>query len=185
MLDPKLFTLHSGGANGADSYFGEQGLLYGITNQKHYWYKFKTPYSKWNDKITNEEYLEGCEKVQIANKTLKRKNISKYMHLLSRNYCQVKYSDAVFAISTLNSDKTVNGGTGWGCQMCIDENKPLFVFDQEKNNWYKYSYEFSKFILIYQEDLLILPFNFAGIGTRELNDNGRKAIEKLYNNTFK
>jgi len=35
------------------------------------------------------------------------------MNLLARDWIQVKYSDAVFAVSTLQSDKTVNGGTGW------------------------------------------------------------------------
>ena len=40
--------------------------------------------------------------------------------LLRKNWQQVKHSDAIFAVSTIANDDTVNGGTGWAVQMAID-----------------------------------------------------------------
>jgi len=46
-----------------------------------------------------------------ANQTLHRRP-EKYLSLLSRNYQQVRNSDAIFAIGTLKNG-IVDGGTGW------------------------------------------------------------------------
>jgi hypothetical protein len=65
---------------------------------------------------------------------------------LIRNWTQVKYSDAIFAIGTLvkpgqsidpnNSKETriakkviVSGGTGYAVEMAIQADKPVYVFD--------------------------------------------------------
>jgi hypothetical protein len=82
----------------------------------------------------------------------------------------------------LKSDHEVLGGTGWACQENIDNNKPIYVFDQNENSWYEYSYDDSKFIKI--RYIPNLTQNFAGIGTRELNENGKKAIIELYKANF-
>ena len=39
---------------------------------------------------------------------------------LKKNWQQVKHSDAIFAVSTIANDDTVNGGTGWAVQKAID-----------------------------------------------------------------
>lgn len=172
------YTLHSGGANGADITFEIIGREYGLINFNHYWYGKMNPHSNPEDKISEEDYQEGVKMVFESNKILKRKGFEKYMNLLARNWCQVKYSDATYAISSISSNK-VNGGTGWACAMTIIENKPLYVFDQEKEQWYFWNDK--KFEVCVTPKL---TENFAGIGTREINDAGINAIRNVYKKTF-
>ena len=177
--DPKSFTLHSGGAVGADTWFAMHAQQRGSQTNAYY-YGEKTPTG--NYEISREDYEEGVVHVRKANETLGRKNIEKYMNLLARDWIQVKYSDAVFAVSTLQSDKTVNGGTGWAVQMAIDVHKPVFVFDQNKNSWFQFDY--NKGVFVAYRGVPDLTTNFAGIGTRELNKLGSRAIDKLFEKAF-
>jgi hypothetical protein len=176
---------HSGGANGSDSLFDELGRKYGVVNHIHYWYKIRNPKSKWEHQITKEQYEEGIIHINIANKTLKRYGIEKYMYLLARSWYQVKNSDAIYAIGTFQTKTIVKGGTGYAIQMGLDDKKKIYFFDQEQVKWFYYDYDLKKFIHIQEEDKIILTKNFAGIGTRNINNHGKKAIEQVYKNTFK
>jgi len=177
-IKPSDYQLFSGGAIGSDIIFEKIGKEYGLTKFNHYWYGKMNPFSKPEDKISEEDYQEGIKKVFEANKILKRKGFEKFMNLLARNWCQVKYSDATFAIGKIVGNN-VDGGTGWACAMTIIENKPLYVFDQEKEKWYFWND--TKFEVCVTPKL---TQNFAGIGTREINENGVKAITNVYKKTF-
>jgi len=64
--------------------------------------------------------------------------------------------------------------------MAIQANKPVYVFDQDKKQWFtKQPGEDWK-----QCDTPILTKNFAGIGTREINQYGKDAIRSIYIKTF-
>lgn len=174
---------HSGGATGSDSYWGEIGSKYGVTNN-HYYYGKKTPTG--NKEITKAEFEEGKQHVLEANKTLKRKP-DNYMNLLARNWFQVKNADTVFAIAdklvkTKDGIEVVDGGTGWAVQMAIDNRKPVYVFNQQTNEWLYYDYQMGAFNN--WDETPKLTKNFAGIGTRGLKENGKKAIEAVYEATF-
>ena len=169
------YVNHSGGAIGSDTMWGEIGEEYGVVSN-HYYHGAKTP--NGNIEITEEQFERGKQHVYKANETLHRRP-DKYMNLLARNWIQVENSDAVFAIGQLKNN-VVDGGTGWAVQMAIDVNKPVYVFDQERNKWY------TKL----DEDWIeigtpTLTPNFAGIGTRNINQNGIKAIRDVYENTFR
>lgn len=187
-----MYTNHSGGATGADIAWETIGLEYGVINHNHYYLKKKTPFG--NLEISYEDAIEGQNKVTIAARQLGRieKTYQVKHELLIRNWCQVKYSEAIYAITTfllpnsiLSNGRTAKihqgaGGTGYAIQMGINENKPVYLFDQEINQWLKYTrgvWEDSK--------VPILTKNFAGIGTREINETGLKAIRNVYENTFK
>lgn len=175
----KGFVNHSGGALGSDSAWGDIGEKYGV--KSNHYYKGKTP--KGNVQITEDQYKEGLQKVEAAVGPLGRKiPYSKpyVVGLLSRNWQQVRNSDAVFAIAQdFDSKGNVLGGTGWAVQMAKAEGKPIHVFSQKTGVWY--SWNGSAWV---QEGTPKLTKNFAGIGTRELGDTGRKAIEAVYRNTF-
>jgi hypothetical protein len=64
--------------------------------------------------------------------------------------------------------------------MAIDVNKPVYVFDQERNKWYT---NIDKDWV--EIGTPTLTPNFAGIGTRNINQNGIKAIRDVYENTFR
>jgi hypothetical protein len=98
------FICHSGGCPGSDMEWEIQGREYGILTNA-YSFKGHTQYGK-NPIILNEQELkEGFEHVQIAEKGIKRPLSyiaqNHYVkNLLSRNWFQVKNSEAIFAIGT-------------------------------------------------------------------------------------
>jgi hypothetical protein len=79
--------------------------------------------------------------------------------------------------------EVVDGGTGYAVQMAIDSEKDVFVFDQNKELWFRWSYNSMRFIQM-KETPAITEQNFAGIGTREIKPCGIKAIEDVYIKTF-
>lgn len=168
------YVNHSGGAVGSDTYWGEVGARFGVTSN-HYYHGNKTP--NGNVAITEEQFQEGKAHVLQANETLNRKP-EKYMDLLARNWMQVKNADAVFAIGHI-SKGIVDGGTGWAVQMAIDAGKPVYLFDQVRNQWFRNT---SGTWAV--TEVPTLTSNFAGIGTRELNEQGKKAIEDVYAKTL-
>ena len=188
--ESSIYTNHSGGAIGSDSYWGEIAKQYGIET-KHYYSGQKTPTG--NTPISQEDYIEGQIKATKAGHAMGRLNPKAQVRseLLIRDWAQSKYADAVFAIGTMlkpgdqidQSRKAlisqVKGGTGWAVQMAIAEGKPVYVFDQVRNKWYKNlngKWENS--------DVPILTNNFAGIGTREINESGKQAIRDVFAKTF-
>jgi hypothetical protein len=187
---------HSGGAAGADTYWETIGDNYGVKTKA---YSYKTKYHTTDNKveISDSDYEEGVKEITKANRVLSRYGIHKFMNLLARNWSQVKYSDEVFAIGTIvepgkkgskgfynkSEFQVVDGGTGYAVQMAINNGKFVYVFDQDKDKWFRWSYTSLSFIEV-TKPLKISYENFAGIGTREIKPNGIRAIEEIYKLTF-
>ena len=163
----EAYTMHSGGAEGADTLWDEMAKKYGIKsdNINHY-YHGKKPNALANRPLTNAEFEEGKQMVMRANQTLHRRP-EKYMDLLARNWMQVKNSDAMFAIGTLEGN-IVSGGTGWAVQMAIDSGKPVYVLDL-LGTFMQWDYDKKAFVPM--SEAPVLTKNFAGIGTREISTN--------------
>ena len=74
----------------------------------------------------------------------------------------------------------MRGGTGWGAEFAKLCNKPLCVFDQEKDGWFCWTgADWKK-----QGVPEITHPHFTGTGTRKIHDNGKRAIEDLFTNSF-
>jgi len=174
------YICHSGGAEGADMAWELVGAEYGVKTIA-YSFKGHTQHGK-NQKILNEaELIEGFEHVLEANKTTKRnpeRTPAYVKKLLSRNWFQVKNSESIYAVGTLLNKSQVSGGTGWAVQMAIDNNKPVYLYEQMQDTWCMFNYDLKTFVGI--NYVPILTKNFAGIGTRELNDSGLNAIQKVF-----
>ena len=195
-IDLSNLVCHSGGAKGADTWFESIGIEYGVEVRA---YSYKTDYHNSPNKveISDSDFKEGINEINKANKWLARYGIHKYMNLLARNWAQVKYSDQIFAIGTIvppgkkgnkgyyNRSKLeiVDGGTGYAVMCAINNSREVYVFDQEKDKWYRWSYDCLRFLEM-EESPKITCQNFAGIGTREINENGINAIKNLYKETF-
>ena len=193
------FIMHSGGAVGADSVWSDIASEYGIPNtqdrQKHYYNEEKTP--RGNVQISSEDYQEGSVKVAEAAKSNwgYQYNTMKDNRLI-RNWAQVKYSDAVFAIGHLAKpgeqlfpnkkgdtrvaeQVAVQGGTGYAVEMAIQAGKPVYVYDQQRKQWYKnVGGRWS------ESDTPVLTKNFAGIGTRQINQDGINVIRSVFEKTL-
>ncbi len=178
------YVNHSGGANGSDTAWGEAGAKYGVKS-RHYYHKAKTPKGNVDISRTPGAYEEGVEKYRAAAQAMgKRVSTKEYiLNLMARNWQQVKNADAVFAIGQAGgaafSGNDVSGGTGYAVQMAKAEGKPVHVFDQERKAWF--AWDGSKWV---PEETPALTPNFAGIGTRELTDAGRRAIDEVYEKSF-
>jgi hypothetical protein len=181
------FTNHSGGALGADIAWDTIGQEFGMNNNQHYWMNNKTP--KGNAEISQEDAVEGQQKVTSAARNMGRINSNHQVRdeRLIRNWSQVKYADAVFAITTMLSEgsemnygkkakiRQGKGGTGYAIQMAIEAGKPVYVYDQIRKQWYK-----NIGGVWSPSEVPTLTKNFAGIGTRELNKDGEAAIKDVY-----
>lgn len=195
-IDLNKVTCHSGGAVGSDTIWEEVGEEFGVKT-KAYSYRTKYHESKNKVEISDQDYEQGVVEITKANKTLGRFGIHKYMSLLARNWAQVKYSKQVFAIGSIikageksakgykNNSKNdvVDGGTGYAVMMAINQENDVYVFDQSKDKWFRWSYNALRFMET-KEVPSITEQDFAGIGTREIQPNGIKAIRDVYEKTF-
>ena len=92
----------------------------------------------------------------------------------------VGYNEPRYFTATFKKEiGIVDGGTGWAVQMAIDDGKPVHLYDQERDQWFinrngEWGYD----------DVPTLTDEFAGIGSRKINDKGREAIKAVYEKTF-
>lgn len=144
--------------------------------------------------IKSDFYKEIDIAYKQACKDLKRPEINTgYTSLLvRRDYLQALYADSIYAIGNIinpgNKDskgyinktnhQIVSGGSGYCVQMAINMNKPVYVFNQLDNNWYKWNSNVFELI-----ECPVLTKKFAGIGTREITLEGIEAIKTIYNKT--
>jgi hypothetical protein len=179
-LKHKQYACHTGGAAGSDLIFEVESLKKGFNVKS---YSFKGHNTKSNNRVvlSEEELKEGFEHIKKTNKRLNRNilNAAPYTkNLIARDWFQVKNADAIFAIGNIETPSTVAGGTGYACSCAVDNKKPIYFFEQNDNQWYYYDYQSDKFEIY--ESVPKLTENFAGIGTRDINDNGVKAIISLF-----
>lgn len=195
-IDLTNIVCHSGGAEGSDTYWENIGEEFGVKTRA-YSYQTKKHTSLNKVEISEDDYKEGIIEVNKANKFLNRYGIHKYMNLLARNWAQVKYSKQIFAVGTIikPGDKNnrgyynkgkydiVDGGTGYAVRMGINNEREVYVFDQIKEKWFRWSYSSLRFVDIGKVPS-ITEQDFAGIGTREILPNGIEAIRDVYELTF-
>jgi hypothetical protein len=197
--NPAEYINHSGGAIGGDTVWETIGKEFKIGEQKNY-----RPEDLKN--LSQDEKIEVENAYQTAVKNLGRRSLDANTFagvLVRRDYLQAKNADSIFAISTLvepgqkdkkgfvnnTKNQTVEGGTGYAVQMAINLGKDVYVFDQVKNKWFTVKYDtdlfgkktFNSFI---ETTIPVLTKNFAGIGTREINESGKQAIRNVYAKTF-
>ena len=86
----------------------------------------------------------------------------------------MNYGQEIYVIGTILEDKTVRGGTGWGAEFAKLCNKPLFVFDQEKEGWFEWTGR--DWRLIGKDAPAITHPHFTGTGTRQVHDNGKRPL---------
>ena len=78
------------------------------------------------------------------------------------------------------SNGTVKGGTGWGVELAKLFNRPLHLFEQERKEWV--SWVNNEWVM---EDPIISHKSVGVTGTRYLSDEGRQAIDDLFERSFK
>jgi len=118
-------------------------------------------------------YVSGLMKRQYPNAPVIRK-------VLQTIWYQVNSGQEVYVVGRIMDDGTVRGGTGWGAEFAKICNKPLFVFDQEKDRWFAWEEDH----WVEQKTPVVGHRHITGTGTRFLEENGRRAIADLFSNSF-
>lgn len=170
--------LQSGGAEGADSYFGACAQAAG--HQVHH-YSFQGHQSTCEHRvILTESQLEIARPyiTWVAPKLQKQVPTSAYVRrLIFRNFYQVWGANQLIAVAPLQSATQVKGGTGWAVEMAKEWKLPLYVFDEKSDAWFSFDYSIQRF-----EPCNLPPLTpcYAGVGSRALGVKGKNAIRSLY-----
>jgi hypothetical protein len=185
MQEQKLkdFELYSGGANGADTFFGIIGKEYGIEKQYHYRASEDEDYSHLlknagiEATYLSDEDINEC--YAAIDKLFKKKHPRNHINdLKARNYFQALDSDGVFAIGKLNESKDgVSSGTNVAIQFGIKQKKPVYVYDYMLKKWFVYS-RVEKIFVEYG-DVPLLTQYFAGVGIRACQESAKAKYQYL------
>jgi hypothetical protein len=178
--------LFSGGAPGAEAAFGGCAERYGIEEVNFTFEGHKIVRQRGVRVLNHEELQNGDVSLAYISKLMNRRytdspTIRKVLQTL---WYQVNSGQEIWVVGTILPDRTVRGGTGWAAEFAKLCNKPLHVFDQEKQKWFWWNGEDWK-IPDSVEGPLIMHRHFTGTGTRTLLDPAKKAIENLFHRSFK
>ena len=176
-------TLFSGGAQGAEAEFGAAAERYGI-EEVNFTFDGHTEARRRGIRMLNHEELQaGDVSLEYVSKLMNRRYTDSpaLRKVLQTIWYQVNHGQEIYVVGVILPDGTVRGGTGWGAEFAKLCNKPLCVFDEEKNGWFCWTGSGWQA----QGVPKITHPHFTGTGTRRIHDGGRKAIEALFENSFR
>ena len=176
------FILFSGAAPGAEAEFGACAERHGI-EEVNFTFDGHTEARRRGIRVLNHEELQaGDVSLEYVSRLMNRRYTDSptLRKILQTLWYQVNNGQEIYVIGVIQSDGTVRGGTGWGAEFAKLCNKPLFVFDQGKDCWFKWAGS------AWEECVtpVITHAHFTGTGTRVLEANGKAAIEALFARSF-
>jgi hypothetical protein len=181
MADRSQFTLYSGAHRGAESEFGRQAECWGVREVNFSFDGHVLERTRGVRVLGSAELDKGDVSMEIVSTRMGRtyskadkirKVIQSIFHMINNGY-------QVFAVGWIQPDGTVKGGTGWGVELAKLFNRPVSVYDQDRNGWY--SWKDGQWV---SDTPIIAHPTFVGTGTRNLTAEGQKAIEDLFAASF-
>ena len=181
-MKPDECILFSGAAQGAEAAFGECAERFGIEEVNFTFEGHSDARTRGIRVLTSAELKHGDVSLAYVSRLMNRRypDTPLFRKVLQSIWHQVNNGREVFLVGKLNPDDTVTGGTGVSAEFAKLFNKPLFVFDQAKGAWFRWTGERWEGVT----DPVIRQPLFCGTGTRFLDDRGRAAIDALFARTF-
>jgi hypothetical protein len=179
------FILFSGAARGAEAEFGASAERHGI-EEVNFTFDGHADGRRRGIRVLNHEELQaGDVSLEYVSRLMNRRYTDSptLRRILQTLWYQVNHGQEIYVVGAILDDGTVRGGTGWGAEFAKLCNKPLFVFDQEQDGWFEWTGREWKPRSRTDAPVIAHP-HFTGTGTREIRDNGRRAIEELYTRSF-
>ena len=185
MGDRDDYILFSGGAPGAEMAFGENAERLGIEEVNFAFEGHAHVRTRGLRILNHEELRAGDVSLDYVSKLMNRRNSDAptIRKVLQSIWYQVNHGQEIYVIGAVLPDQTVKGGTGWGAEFAKLCNKPLFVFDQDRDGWFAWRAEAWSALAAADAPVITHP-HFTGTGTRTLRDNARRAIDGLFDRSF-
>ena len=177
--------LFSGGAAGAEAEFGACAERYGL-DEVNFTFEGHPMVRRRGVRVLNhEELLGGDVSLAYVSRLMHRRytDSATIRKVLQTLWYQINHGQEIYVIGAILEDQTVRGGTGWAAEFAKLCNKPLYVFDQEQNGWFRWTGEQWESASGAEQPVVNHP-HFTGTGTRHLADNGKRAIEDLFARSF-
>ena len=183
-MNPSDCILFSGGAAGAEAAFGTCAESYGVEEVNFTFEGHQIERRRGVRVLNHEELLAGDVSLEYVSRIMRRRYAEgpTLRKVLQTLWYQVNNGQQIFVVGTIQPDETVRGGTGWGAEFAKLCNKSLYVFDQVRDGWFKWS---SSAWQSADENLPTITHpHFTGTGTRTLQDNAKRSIEQLFARSF-
>ena len=181
-METKEGILFSGGARGAEAAFGASAERLGIEEVNFTFEGHQIVRDRGIRVLNHEELEKGDVSLTYISRLLHRTytQTAVFRKILQSIWYQINNGQEIYVVGKIQEDNTVRGGTGWGAEFAKLCNKPLFVFDQEKDGWFAWVEDH------WAEEAAprIQHHHFTGTGTRLLQENGEKAIAELLDRSF-
>jgi len=172
--DFSSYEFQSGAAQGSDKFWESLANKNGI-KMRNYTVQY------WDEVLNNQQRARLEAEYQDVVQKLGRTPLpmdSFSGKLVRRDMVQADKADAIFAIGHVGDNGLVDGGTGYATTRGIILQKPVYVFDQQRNTWMSFNYNTRRFEPCSEPTLTPKA---ALIGTRQLQDNGKRAAESIMN----
>lgn len=181
MTDRNETTLYTGGHKGTEAEFGRCAERWGVqevtlTFEGHSAERLQHPRT-----LNEAELLKGDVSMEIVSKRMGRTyhESARIRRVFQMMFHLVNHSYHLFVVGWIQGDDTVKGGTGWGVELAKFFNRPVSVFDQDREHWCTWKGDH------WASDEPVIPERpFAATGTRNLTDAGRAAIAALFERSF-
>lgn len=184
-MDPRECILFSGGATGAEAEFGRCAERRRIDEVNFTFDGHKIERHRGVRVLNHEELQSGDVSLEYVSRLLQRRysDAPTIRKILQTIWYQVNNGQEIYVVGAILADGTVRGGTGWGAEFAKLCNKPLHVFDQDKDAWSTWTG--NEWRRRDQADGPVITHgHFTGTGTRTLRENGKRAIEDLFTRSF-
>jgi hypothetical protein len=177
--------LFSGGAPGAEAECGAAAERHGVEEVNFTFEGHKIARTRGVRVLNHEELAAGDVSLEYVSRLMRRRytDAPTIRKVLQTLWYQVNGGQEVYVVGAILEDLTVRGGTGWGAEFAKLCNKPLFVFDQDRDGWFRWTGGAWEPRAGASEPV-ITHAHFTGTGTRALRDNGRRAITALLDRSF-
>jgi len=182
-MNPEECTLYSGAAPGAEAAFGAAAERHGVDEVNFTFEGHKDARRRGIRVLTHEELNHGDVSLSYVSRLMGRSfpDTKLFKKVLQTIWHQVNQGQEIYVVGAILDDQTVKGGTGWGAEFAKLCNKPLFVFDQNRDDWFRWQAECFEPV---NEPIIQHP-HICGTGTRFPSEAGLAAIDALFERTFK
>ncbi len=182
-MQPAHCILFSGAAQGAEAAFGAAAERHGLEEVHFTFEGHNATRTRGMRVLTQAELKQGDVSLAYVSRLMHRafRDTPLFRKVLQCIWHQVNHGQEIYVVGQILEDGTVKGGTGWGAEFAKLCNKPLFVFAQDQDHWFHWRGE------AWEEDAAprITHPQFAGTGTRFLQENGLRAINALFERSFR